>query len=516
MVPEIEHTDQRLALVIGNQAYKVGALTNSRKDAEDIAAVLAKYHFDVTLGVDLEQQAMDQKIEDFLGKVSAGATVVFYYAGHGMQIQDQNYLIPVDFQAVSAMEAKYHSYPIDQLLDRLQEKGVALQIIILDACRDNPFKATRSVGGGLAAMSSGVGTYIAFATAPGRTAEDDPEGQNGLFTGELLEQLRKGQGTLDQVFNQVRAKVQERSGGSQTPWSVSSVVGDFYFSPPAPEAKASPEETAQAQWETIRSSNNRDLLNDFILANSNSPFAAQAKKLVEDLDWSAANHSNDRSKLMFYIDQHVNGVYSQQAYQQLEEKDWNDARTKGDRDSIVRFLNEYQNSRFAGQAGDLLEQMDWKAVDHSGNVQGLQAFLVAHPNGKNAAAAQTQLAALEIQPQTGGSDDDNIRGVLNTYAHAFESKDIVQLRHVWPTITDKEFKNMRDTMKAADSIAITIEPSSDPTVNGSVAHVSCVQTARFTMNGDVQQVRNGVDIQLQKMDDGQWVIENAQYSKGQH
>lgn len=513
LIPEQTRTDQRLALVIGNQAYEVGALTNSRKDAEDMAATLKRFHFAVTLGIDLRQQTMEQKINDFLSKVSEGATVVFYYAGHGMQIQDQNYLLPTDFHAASAMEAKYHSYPVDQLLDRLQEKGVGLQIIILDACRDNPFKTARSAGGGLAAMTSGVGTYIAFATAPGRTAADNPSDQNGLFTGELLTQLSRGQGTLDQIFNQVRAQVQQRSGGAQTPWSISSVVGDFYFNPPAPSIKQSPEEVARAQWDMINGSNNRDLLTEYILTSSRSAYVVEAKKQIDDLDWNAANHSNDRVKLLFYIGQHRDGAYVQQVRGQLEELDWNDAHNHNDRDSLVRFLNQYPASQFAAQARDELEQMDWRMADHSGNAPQLEAYLIAHPSGRDADAAKTQLMALEGHPVTAGSDSDNIRETLNLYAHAFQDKDIVGLRHVWPTITDKEFKNMRNTMNAADSIAITIEPSSAPAVNGNAAHVACVQTARFTMNGNVQVVRNDVDVRMQKLNDGQWIIESAQYSK---
>jgi len=299
LLPITDSGSPRLALVIGNQAYRTGALTNPDNDARDMAAALEQFGFQVTLGIDLSQQRMEETIEKFLGKVNPGVVVVFYYSGHGIQVQDQNYLVPIDFQAATAVDAKYHSYPVNQLLDRLQEQGAALQIVILDACRNNPFRSVRSVGGGLAAMDTGKGTYIAFATAPGRTADDNPDGRNGLFTGELLAELKRGDGTLDQVFNRVRARVTERSGGGQTPWSVSSVVGDYYFRPPATMAMPSPGAANAASsdsqleaevelWKSIESSGQGTLFEDYLRQYPDGRFASVAKARIQELKASSA------------------------------------------------------------------------------------------------------------------------------------------------------------------------------------------------------------------------------------
>ncbi len=294
LLPVTASGGPRLALVIGNQAYKTGALTNPDNDARDMAVALRQFGFDVTLGSDLSQQRMEETIEKFLGKVNPGAVVVFYYSGHGIQVQDQNYLVPIDFEAATAVEAKYHSYPVNQLLDRLQEQGAALEIVILDACRNNPFRNLRSVGGGLAAMDTGKGTYIAFATAPGRTADDNPNGRNGLFTGELLAELKTGDGTLDQIFNHVRARVTERSGGAQTPWSVSSVVGDYYFrtsngsaAPPsgvvnAPSADTQLEAEVEL-WQSIKDSGQAALFEDYLRQYPDGRFASVAKARIAEL-----------------------------------------------------------------------------------------------------------------------------------------------------------------------------------------------------------------------------------------
>jgi hypothetical protein len=135
----------------------------------------------------------------------------------------------VDFDAKDEADAKYVAYSASRLYERMDLAGARLNILILDACRNNPFRSTRSGDGGLAAMSTGRGTLIAFATAPGKTADDNPSGRNGLFTSHLISALREPGLSLDQVFNRVREKVYSESNQRQLPWTVSSVIGEFYF-----------------------------------------------------------------------------------------------------------------------------------------------------------------------------------------------------------------------------------------------------------------------------------------------
>ena len=220
---------RRLALVIGNDAYPENRLHNAVNDARSMKSALEDTGFTVRISLNATQQQMETVVDEFVGEVNPGDIALFFYAGHGMQISDQNYLIPVDFQARTAVDAKYKAYPAQRVQENLEGAGAAMQIIILDACRNNPFRSWRGGSDGLAAMHAGRGTYIAFATAPGLTAADSPEGKNGLFTGELVTVLREAGLTIDQVFNRVREQVERKSRGQQHPWSLSEVTGEFYF-----------------------------------------------------------------------------------------------------------------------------------------------------------------------------------------------------------------------------------------------------------------------------------------------
>src|ERR1700682_2061480 len=181
---------RRIALVIGNDAYPEKRLHNAVNDARSMKSALEDAGFTVQMRVDATQQQMEAAIDDFTSGANPGDIALFFYAGHGMQINDQNYLIPVDFQAHTAVDAKYKAYPAQRVQENLEAAGAAMQILVLDACRNNPFRGWRGGSDGLAAMQAGRGTYIAFATSPGKTAADNPGGQNGLFTGELIAVLR--------------------------------------------------------------------------------------------------------------------------------------------------------------------------------------------------------------------------------------------------------------------------------------------------------------------------------------
>jgi hypothetical protein len=234
---------RRTALVIGNNAYPGRALQNAANDAIAMKDTLAGLGFEVTLKLNQGMTQMEESIDRFVGAVRPGDVALFYYAGHGMQVGEQNYLIPVDFDARTAADAKYKSYAAGRVQENLEAAGASLQIFIFDACRDNPYRGLRG-GGGLVAMQAGKGTYIAFATAPGKTADDNAASRNGLFTGALVNIILKHPGlTLDQIFNRVRAQVSSVRP-EQVPWSTTSVVGDFYFLPGSipPESTSVPPE----------------------------------------------------------------------------------------------------------------------------------------------------------------------------------------------------------------------------------------------------------------------------------
>ncbi len=225
----VVESNQRLALVVGNAAYIKSPLRNPLNDAKAVAGALGELGFQTETALDLPLRALEATVNRFVGKVRAGDTVLFYYAGHGIQLEGENYLVPTDFDARDEADAKYVSYSASRVQERIEKAGARVIVVILDACRNNPFQATRSAGGGLAAMGSGKGTLIAFATGPGKTADDNPRGANGLFTTHLISTLREPGLSLDQVFSRVREKVYRESDGRQVPWTVSSVIGDVFL-----------------------------------------------------------------------------------------------------------------------------------------------------------------------------------------------------------------------------------------------------------------------------------------------
>lgn len=227
------NAEQRVALIIGNANYQEGKqLPNPRNDAQDMAQTLRSLGFDVILGEDLTLEAMEERARTFGERLRKGGVGLFYYAGHGLQIEGKNYLIPVNADIRSRTDVKFKALEVGYVLGQMEEAKNALNIVILDACRDNPFRSfVRSTQGGLAGISGFPGqVYIAYATAADSTASDG-SGRNGLFTGELLAQMKVPGQDLQKVFRNVRANVLQKSGGQQMPFGYDSIVDDFYFSP---------------------------------------------------------------------------------------------------------------------------------------------------------------------------------------------------------------------------------------------------------------------------------------------
>ena len=230
----------RTALVIGNGAYtKLSALANPGNDARDMASSLTALGFDVQLLVDASHESIEDAVLDFGEKLHKGGGVgLFYYAGHGVQDQGRNYLIPVEANIRRATQLKRKAIDVGWVLDEMAAANNGLNMVILDACRDNPFAEFRSADRGLAKMEGPKGTFIAYATAPGDVAADG-EGRNGLFTKHLLTAMQQPDQPVELAFKDVVKAVSDESRGRQTPFITSSLTGDFYFNPagtnPAPE-----------------------------------------------------------------------------------------------------------------------------------------------------------------------------------------------------------------------------------------------------------------------------------------
>ena len=228
-------TGKRIALVIGNSAYKEAPLKNPVNDAKAIATTLRTLGFDVLERTDVTQKEMNRAITEFGERLRYDTVALFFFAGHGLQVRGRNYLVPVDAQITSEGSVKSESVDVDTVLEHIATSGSGLNLVILDACRNNPFerKFRSANGGGLAQMDAPKGTLIAYATAPGKTASDG-SGANGLYTQELLKAMPIPGIKVEDVFKRVRVEVAKASNDAQMPWESSSLTGDFFFRPPRP------------------------------------------------------------------------------------------------------------------------------------------------------------------------------------------------------------------------------------------------------------------------------------------
>jgi hypothetical protein len=230
--------EQRIALVIGNSAYRVAPLKNPVNDAADIAAALRNLGFEVILRTNASLKEMEEAIREFGGRLKKGGVGLFYFAGHGMQLGGNNFLIPVDARIETESDVKFECVDAGRVLGKMEDAGNSLNIVILDACRNNPFgRGFRSVEQGLAKMDAPAGSLIAYATAPGQIAADG-EGRNGIYTKHLLRNISVPGLAIEDALKRVRIGVVEETRKKQIPWESSSMTGYFYFreapSAPAP------------------------------------------------------------------------------------------------------------------------------------------------------------------------------------------------------------------------------------------------------------------------------------------
>lgn len=246
---------QRTALVIGNGAYQEDPLVNPVNDATDVAEAFRELGFEVILLQNQDLREMEAAIEVFSKKLRQGGVGIFYYAGHGVQVNGENYLVPLQAQLNRQKDVRYEAVPLGKVLDAMEDAETQVNIVIIDACRDNPFyrrwrSRNRGSGSvrGLAPVQSARGTLISFATAPGAFAEDG-EGENSPFTFHLLQHIKTPNLPVELMFKQVRAGVVQATNNSQTPWEQSSLVGEFSFN--AVQERSTPSTIDSSEPETI-------------------------------------------------------------------------------------------------------------------------------------------------------------------------------------------------------------------------------------------------------------------------
>lgn len=287
--------ETRFALVIGNSAYARAPLANPRNDAQAIAASLATAGFSVATLTDADIGAMREAILAFGRRLRGSDSVgVFYYAGHGVQVDGENYLIPIGADITDASEIPLLGLSLGELLKTMERAESRLNIAILDACRDNPYPAaTRSAARGLAPVKAPAGTLIAFATGPGQVALDG-SGPNSPYSGALAAAMVEVGIPLEETFRRTRRAVLEATAKKQVPWEHSSLTGEFFFRPKMaePEARA---------------------------LNGVAPAASvDAANVAELADWQRIKDSKDTTALRAHIERYPAGVFRELAALKIE------------------------------------------------------------------------------------------------------------------------------------------------------------------------------------------------------
>ena len=299
--------DKRVAFVVGNGAYKnVPQLPNPTMDAKTMARTLRNVGFDVVEGYNLTRDKMTEKLLEFGHKAEGADIAVFYYAGHGIAMSGTNYLLPVDADLKSEADVKLGAtINVDTTLDQTMQDA-KVKLVFLDACRDNPFAARMqsaklsrglTVDSGLAAMNTGQGTLIAFATSPGQTALDGDKGTNSPFTRALVANITQPGVEIQQAMTKVRAQVNDETNKNQMPWGHTDLTGSVYLNPaslPA-DAKANkadaPATTAAAPasdmelefWRSVKDSRKVEELNAYVTNYPNGAFKPLALTRIAKL-----------------------------------------------------------------------------------------------------------------------------------------------------------------------------------------------------------------------------------------
>lgn len=418
----------RMALVVGNGAYtSIGALPNPTADANLIATTLDELGFDTVLSLDTDQQEMKRQIADFGRRLRASSKDTigfFYYAGHGVQAEGRNYLLPVEATPNDKADLDLMGVEANWVLRQMESAGNRTNIIVLDACRNNPFvAASRSMSRGLAQIDAPTGSFISYATAPGKVALDG-DSVNSPFTTALAKALPTPGLPLEQIFKRVRVDVISATNGRQIPWDSSSLVDDVIMRPnrsssEAAQSAATAEQQAAEQklWQSVKNSNDPDRISLFLQIYPDSPLAKEARVLLmeqlmapstdvqpivtaelprttvqpgPDADTQTASSGHERSG--------VAETQAQGANRQLQELSLiNRAQADKSIDTYRQYLDSYPDGIFVD-----LAKAEIASLEAAGSQAAGKTDQQAPP--EELPAAESEVAANELQADVVGID----------------------------------------------------------------------------------------------------------------
>lgn len=304
--------EDRVALVIGNGAYQSSPLKNPLNDSRAMARKLKTLGFDVIERENLTQKQVGSVLHEFRSRLKPGAVALFFYAGHGLQVRGVNYLPTVDADIASEEDVPMQSINLNQILELLDESKTRMNLVFLDACRNNPYvRNFRSVTNGLSKVTAPSGTIISFATRPGSVAADGP-GNNGIYTEKLLENMGKHM-PIEQVLKNVVVAVKAASNGLQEPWMEGSIEGDFYFVPAAQLAQTSQEKESNAQEAAITQAVEEVLRKASQMQGAQQLTTQSIAFNVEASYWDTAKNSRDKKDSELYLAKYPNGHFAELA-----------------------------------------------------------------------------------------------------------------------------------------------------------------------------------------------------------
>lgn len=284
--------EERIALIIGNGNYATSPLKNPKSDAELMAGTLKSVGFKVTTLIDADQKAMKRAMITFGRRLRVGNSVgLFYYAGHGVQVEGENFLVPIGANIQDESEVGVEGVSVNDFLRTMERSASRINIAIFDACRNNPYaRSFRSGTRGLARVDAPTGTIIGYATAPGQVALDGKTG-NSPYTAALAAAIKAPGLTVEEVFKRARRKVLQQTQRKQTPWESSSLTGDFFFKQSGKGSDSAPESASQdgqrlaelSYWESVKDSGDAKALKSYLERFPDGIFADLAKIKLESL-----------------------------------------------------------------------------------------------------------------------------------------------------------------------------------------------------------------------------------------
>ena len=410
--------DVRVALIIGNAAYvNVPALSNSTNDAKSMANIMRKLGFKVFDVIDGDRASMAKAIDQMKDQLKGQqAVAMLYYAGHGLQLDWHNYMVPVDAKLNSSRDVANQTIDIETVIKTFKASNTRMNIIVLDACRDNPF-ADKASGKGLAQLDAPPGTYLAFATSPGNVAEDGDESSgNGLFTQFLIKELQKP-AKIEDVFKRVRLQVRQKSQGRQIPWDSSSLEDDFAFNDGAkhtfnPEDLIREAREAKEKEERLKAEAEAAKQREIKIAQDREAERLrliEAQKIQEQQARAKAEAESRERERLLALAAEVERRKAQEAAQALERakqaevqrlKDIEQAKAQAELEARLR--KESADKQFE------IQKSDWDKIKDSRNVDDFYAFLNKYPSGYITEQAQFAVEQLQKAKVTAQADKDGV------------------------------------------------------------------------------------------------------------